>query len=340
MATEERQTLDKRRWRGLREPHLDLLLAEELAVNPEFAHWVAQGALMQLPDGRRLPLPVPADPPLTVTTKVSYWDPGRRPDAAGETDVLVQLLWEREPSVGLFVEDKLEAILQPWQAERYPARAASAEIPTATVLMAPSHFIDQHGSSKLFGKALAIEEVAKWLRHAATNVGSLLAPRLEWRANMFDIAAKRRIAAPEDPRAVRFTDLFAEAVEAPPDCIVDRSSCHTANQGWIWFKQHPALGFKAIHGFVDVYVKDLGSNLGRETVADRLEGRLPAGFVVAEDTVPNTVLRAQMPRKLDPVAAFTAEGNIADPETFEAATRACREVIRWLRMGGAALLQA
>lgn len=64
---------------------------------------------------------------------------------------------------------------------------------------------------------------------------------------------------------------------------------HTANQGWIWFRMPPALGYKAIHGVVDLYVKDIGRDLGYEVIAQRLENRCPSGFSVAQDTVPNTV---------------------------------------------------
>lgn len=127
----------RRPMRGLRERHLDLLLAEEIAVNPTFAWWVAEGALTHLLDGARQPFPLPQKPPASVASEVSYWDPSTHPEAAGETDVLVRLNWDDAPPVGLFVEDKLDAIFQPWQAERYAARAAAAEIPTATILVAP-----------------------------------------------------------------------------------------------------------------------------------------------------------------------------------------------------------
>ena len=337
MAT-EKESVREQRWRGLRERHLDLLLAEELAVSPEFARWMAEGALGHLPDGARGPLPLPDGTPSAVRTTVSYWDPTGHPDAAGETDVLVTLEWQDRAVVGLFVEDKLDAVFQPWQAERYAARAAAADVPTATVLVAPGDFIDRHAQAAgLFGKAVPIEEIAEWLRGEAATVDTRLGARLRWRADAFEITAPKRAPAPDDPRAVRFTELFAEAVESPT-CVVDRMSCHTANQGWIWFKVPTALGYKAIHAVVDLYVKDLGADLGREAVARRLDGHLPASFVVDQDTVPNTVLRARLPRTLNPVTATTPGGAIADRETFDAAVRACREAVRWLDGGGARLL--
>jgi len=76
---------------GLRERHLDLLLAEELAVNANFARWVAEGAQRDLEDGQREPLALPAGAPSQISTTVSYWDPSGHPGAAGETDVLVRL---------------------------------------------------------------------------------------------------------------------------------------------------------------------------------------------------------------------------------------------------------
>jgi hypothetical protein len=324
---------------GLRERHLDLLLAEELAVNPNFARWVVEGAQRDLEDGQREPLALPAGAPSRISTTVSYWDSSGHPGAAGETDVLVRLEWEDGAAVGLFVEDKLDAVFQPWQAERYAARAAAAEIPTATVLVAPRAFIGRSGSSFLFGKALPMEDITDWLQAEATRVDPSLGARLSWRANAVAVLATKRPLAVDHPWAVRFTELFAEAVETQ-SCVVDRLSCHTANQGWIWFRMPPALGYKAIHGVVDLYVKDIGRDLGYEAITQRLEKRCPAGFSVAQDTVPNTVLRARVPRPLDPVTAFTPEGKIADRETFDAAVGACREAVRWLGSGGSELLRA
>ena len=56
---------------GLRERHLDLLLAEELAVNPNFARWVVEGAQRDLEDGQREPLALPAGVPSQISTTVS-----------------------------------------------------------------------------------------------------------------------------------------------------------------------------------------------------------------------------------------------------------------------------
>lgn len=325
--------------RGLRERHLDLLLAEELAVNPRFARWVAEGALRDVTDGPREALPLPEGPPSSVSTKVSYWDPVGHPNAAGETDVLVRLEWQAGWPVGLFVEDKLDAVFQPWQAERYAARAAVAEIPTATVLVAPRDFIDGHRASVLFGKAIAMEDIAEWLRVEAATADTWLAARLRWRAGALDVLASQRPPAIDDPQAVRFTALFADTIEVL-GCIVDRRSCHTANQGWIWFTKPSALGYKATHGLVDLYVKDIGVDVGRDAVARCLAGRLPVGFEVAQDTVPNTVLRARMPRRLNPADAYTSAEEIADPETFDAAVGSCREAVLWLDAGGAELLRS
>lgn len=322
---------------GLRERHLDLLLAEELEVNPNFARWVAHGAERVLSDGRREPLALPDGPPSAVSTTVSYWDSSGYPGAAGETDVLVRLEWEDTVSVGLFVEDKLDAAFQPGQAERYAARAAAAEIPTATVLVAPHSYIGRGGSSVLFGKNLPMEDIAEWFRAEAAGAGSALAKRLLWRADAVAVLAIKRPVAPDNPWAVLFTDLFSKAVETT-GCVVDRLSCHTANQGWIWFHVPRALGYKATHGVVDLYAKDIGLNLGHEAATRVLDGRCPSGFEVARDTVPNTVLRAQMPRRLDPVTAFNPDGEIDDYETFDAAVRACQEAVRWLGAEGAEIL--
>ncbi len=112
---------------GLRERHLDLLLAEEMAVNPSFVRWVPEGAYRDLKDGQREHLALPAGAPAHVSTTVSFWDSSGQPGAAGETDVLVRLEWEDGVAVGLFIEDKLDAVFQPWQgrAVRSPSSRCS-----------------------------------------------------------------------------------------------------------------------------------------------------------------------------------------------------------------------
>lgn len=328
--------LDGDRWRGLKERHLDLLLAEELAVNPSFARWFADGA-PRGDDGEVIALTTGR--PRNVTTTVSVWDSANHPEAAGETDVLVRLEWDDGFAVGLFVEDKLDAVFQPWQSERYAARAGNAAIPTGTVLVAPAAFIARYGTVHRFDKAVSLEDMAAWLRDSAVTTSRELAARLRWRADALEVIAAARPPAIDDERAVRFTTMFAEAVGEGPGCVVDRLSCHTAQQGWIWFREPKALGYKVIHGMVDLYVKDVAPDPGAETVAQHLAGRLPIGFIVDKDTKGNTVLRARVDRPVNPITAFGPDGGLLDPITFAAAAAASREAARWLVTVGGPLLK-
>lgn len=328
--------------RGLRERHLDLLLAEEFHTHPEFARWMADGALLP----NLSTLVVPPGPPHSVTSSVSFWDPGDHPQAAGETDVLVRLEWDGS-AIGLFVEDKLDAVFQPWQVERYRARATAAGIPTATILVAPQAYLDHRrgkpgevNCTDLFGKQVSIEAIARWLREQKAGAEPRLAARLAWRAGALDVIATAKGPAADDARAVRFTALFTAALGELPGCVVDPLSCHTANQGWIWFREPEALGYKAIHGFVDLYIKYIAPDPGPGEVARLLAGQLPPGFVVDRDTADNAVLRARVPRPMNPISAFGPDGELVDKETFEAAVAACQTAVRWLASDAPSLLLA
>jgi hypothetical protein len=100
--------------RRVYERHLDLLLAEELSCGPRFARWFLERVFGDgaLPDGN----------PESVTVEVSRLDNELDDGAAGEDDLFVTVTWHDGPPWVVLVEDKLDAVLQPRQVQRYLAR--------------------------------------------------------------------------------------------------------------------------------------------------------------------------------------------------------------------------
>ena len=104
--------------RGLRERHIDHVLAEELESSQHFSAWFVERVL-----GDR----VPASEPHSCVTEISHYR------GNGETDILLRYQWGSGQTAVVHFEDKLGAVPQPRQAERY-AEAVDAEPLLAPVL--------------------------------------------------------------------------------------------------------------------------------------------------------------------------------------------------------------
>jgi hypothetical protein len=141
---------------GWREARLDLLVAEELAVNPDFADRFVRDALSRA--GR----PPPDELPQHVGVEFNVWhqvDDG----SSGENDLDATLRWPDGSERRVLIEDKVWAPLQARQAERYRSRAETAG--AAAVLVAPRRWMDTNRTAaELFHDSHSIEDLASWLR--------------------------------------------------------------------------------------------------------------------------------------------------------------------------------
>jgi hypothetical protein len=139
---------------GQREAWLDLFLAEELAVDPDFVDWFVH----------QLGGDLPADRPVKrrVGLNVHEKGPELPEDSHGETDVELVVSWG-ERTVPILIEDKLWAPFQPRQPQRYLARAESRC--GRAVLVAPEEYLRgrQQGAS-FFHARVSIEQVVDYLR--------------------------------------------------------------------------------------------------------------------------------------------------------------------------------
>lgn len=182
--------------RGLRERHVDRVLAEEFDTSVEFSDWFSRRVF-----GDRLP-----DSDLKeATTRISY----HRQD--GETDVLIHFAWESGDCAVVHVEDKIGARPQPAQAERYADAVEREDSLAISALVAPSAWVRRHPKeASRYGACVSFEELAEALGKRAEELEASddpfareLAIRLRWRQSLFDGSARRR----DVNRAIQAADL-------------------------------------------------------------------------------------------------------------------------------------
>jgi hypothetical protein len=156
------------------ERDIDLLLAEEFSVNPEFADWVKSrtkffGHSANVTD--------------VFVSKA---------DNLGESDLIVIYSGKDGQRFAVMIEDKIDALLQPNQAERYRFRAereveSGAFTAYAVILCAPEYYISNSKRVGEFDLAISFEELAKFLRRSDSS------SRNQYRAAFLETAATKRV---------------------------------------------------------------------------------------------------------------------------------------------------
>jgi hypothetical protein len=278
------------------EAHLDLLLAEELPVNPEFLRRFAEPLWPSL----KRSSPVGGD--LTVVVRLNMWDEGGPSCPAtdgGENDVDM-LVTDDTQTLRILVEDKVGAAFQPDQGGRYRRRALSRG--DGTVLVAPRSRLADTEHTRFFHVTYAIEDLADWLVEQATSAQGQLATRLQWRARLLRqlCVPAARAPKPDHPPTVEFTNFCVRwLAEHEPRAVPEPKSLRTAGSGWLWFTSPRGLVYKAAHGRVDLYVGELGfTGTVDDLAAAVAAGWGPEGFDAATDTAGNPVLRFEHPDTL------------------------------------------
>ncbi len=283
--------------RRVYERHLDLLLAEELECRPSFAGWLlSRGVLHGHP---------PTERPVECTVTVSNIDSTIDPDAAGEDDLLAELRWADGTIGRLLIEDRLDAVLQPRQFERYALRAAvhQEEVDVVgAVAIAPRSYLTSNEQHLAGLGAVAIEEIVGELERAAEAEHPDVAARLEWRARrLVTFKAAARTAAPDNPATIATRDWLVDRLEAADEMIDPQvSSMRTVNTTWLYFNTPAGLIYKIEHGLVDLYVRDVWPHDGsrQRAVHDRARG--PEGFSADVDSKGNRLFRRAVHPPLRP----------------------------------------
>ena len=155
------------------ERDIDLLLAEELTVNPAFSAWLK---------GKTRFADVPAEIADVFVSKS---------DNLGESDLIVTYTREDGPQFAVLIEDKIDAPLQPDQALRYRLRAkreVSREkyYDFTIILCAPAFYLENALKASDFDATVSFEDVADFLLIDADT------PRSRYRAAFLRGAGSRR----------------------------------------------------------------------------------------------------------------------------------------------------
>jgi hypothetical protein len=156
------------------ERDLDLLLAEEFAVNQVFAERFK--ALTQFRNRK--------------ATVCDFWV--SKADNLGESDLIVVYVDEAGERFALLIEDKIDAPLQPNQADRYRLRAdrdraQGRYTDYAVILCAPRYYIQNRSDLASFDVLVSLEDIAECLGNNDA--------RAEYRSLFLKTAGTKRLNA-------------------------------------------------------------------------------------------------------------------------------------------------
>jgi hypothetical protein len=325
--------------RSGRESRLDLLLAEELATDHEFALWFLREAMVW--QGGRRPA-LPDTPPSHAEVRLNLIEdsPPIPRDAYGETDIAVTLTWDDRHSLAVVVEDKVWSPFQPRQPERCVARANHHR--GVAVLVAPESYIKSHKTkAEIFHGHVAVEKIIERLdssdAHQAADPTS--ERRRRWRAQVLTELIDPA-PAPDDLPTVGFTNFCIEWLQDRRSLAIPNArTLRTTGAGWLWFEIPRGLGYKASgwarkpRAGVDLYVKDHGfTGTAEELDALLQEVGCPKGFIRTQDTAkpPNLVLRYEC-AKVYPFDGPPDTGSQREKEIVDA-LEACHRAAAWLEV--------
>jgi hypothetical protein len=302
------------------ERDVDVLLAEEFTVNPTFATRF-----------RALTKFAPE-----AATVAEVWV--SKSNTLGESDLIVVYQSDDSKRFALLIEDKVDAPLQPGQAERYRLRAnqdcAQKKYSDYCLLLcAPQHYISSRSDLQGFDHLISLEQVAGLIR----TLGDV---RAEYRANFLESAGTRRVntwSREDDAATNEFwdaayklaTDKFAELEMKRPKV--------TKNSSWITLRPHDFptqpthiyVSLKGPLGIVDLTFSNTAAYLFRPAIAHLL---------TPDMSVHQTRRSAAIRIEID---AFTvADGVGAGLLKVKKAFEATSQLIALYRRAGAELDQA
>lgn len=303
------------------ERDIDLLLAEEFSVNSRFANWVKSKTS------------IASQPAQVVDVFVS------KSDNLGESDLIVLYETGPEQRFALMIEDKVDAPIQPAQAQRYRMRA-EREISLGVCtefevwLFAPRYYLDHCTSIGDFDGSVSFEDIAEALRSTDDSA------RIAYRANFLRTAAVRRANnwVREDDEA---TNAFWEAAyqlasRKFPILEMTRRRV-TKDSHWVTFRpadmptqpKHVYVAFKGDRGQMDLTF----SNVQAHRFAEKVSGILDNDMTVHQ-TSASAAIRLE-------VAPFTiGEGLERALPLAEKAMEATKRLIEFYRTNRLFLDQA
>lgn len=220
------RVLETRFVASVAERDVDLVLLEELSVNPEFGEFLSS---------RVLEKPV-------FQALVGAWHSVAKADHGdGETDLLFVFQSEEGQRVALLIENKINAVAQPRQPERYRERGTKGVADGywdafQTVMVAPRRYLEGPGGlAARYDAALAYEEILSFFlsRRARDS-------RLAYKAKVILEAIEQNRRGYQPVISEAMTKFLAEyctlADRRHPQLRVEDAKPRPAGSTWIQFR--------------------------------------------------------------------------------------------------------
>lgn len=236
---------------GVAERDVDLLLLEEFQSTPSFQDWFVAQALGQ---NCRLGKCIAAARSVTNFT--------------GESDLEVVFMDRAKVRTVLMIENKVNAGLQPLQAQRYIERGqgyvASGKCSAFhTVLLAPKSYVGKSDGNKGFGSHITYEQVLDWF-DKATELGE----RRKYKVTLLKSAIEKGTLGyqpiEDTPTTNFWRSYWLLTLKHAPELQLAEPSKKPSGSGFIYFR--PRLlpkGVDIVHkfnrGYVDLQLRGMGN---------------------------------------------------------------------------------
>jgi hypothetical protein len=225
----------------IRERDMDCLFIEEFNVNNDFLIKLFNNHIKDLNKINQ------------ITAKHSVVD-----SQYGETDIFVDVKTD-EYKLILLIENKIDALFQPQQSERYNIRKNNIinennEIIVYTVLFAPEKYISGHKESSNFDICVTYEEIMKFFDSNETK-------RDKYKAKIIGMAieqAKRGYNIKEDIRVTNFWRNYWNYLQSNyPNIIMKEPNIKPFDADWPlmylnWLPKYWEIHHKLSKGFIDL----------------------------------------------------------------------------------------
>ncbi|HPD30176.1 MAG TPA: PD-(D/E)XK nuclease family protein [Phycisphaerae bacterium] len=255
------------------ERDVDFMLVEEFRCSIAFSQWFA-GRILP-PDEqehvRRLELP-------KVLHSVRANGPG-----GGESDIVLMFGPSAQTKLLVLVENKIDAVFQEAQAQRYQTRAREAvarhEAERAIcVLVAPNEYVETSDDASHFDAIVTYEEISEFFNEQVSAGDAEYARRQQHRRYLIDCAIgryRRGYAPVPSPETTRIWEIYYQrACAIAPGLKMRQPGCKPAYSSFIRFgeaiAQHPGLPrmvikHKLCYGNVDLELPGWASCSGLVT---------------------------------------------------------------------------
>jgi len=257
----------------VRERDIDFMLVEELTCSHAFQTWFLQSVLT-------------ADQPVPqVTTVAVRQGVNESGDGSGESDVIVDFKID-SGVIRIRVENKIDAVFQPNQIQRYLARAEDDRTSgsfhlSLCLLLAPNDYIESASDkAEKFDATLAYEEIIEFLEQRTEQADDELGLRCKHKIDILEHAIDKRRRGYAPDVCVEVTDFWLgyweHANQSAGELRLDRPGPKPRTSSFVHFNRaikskrplpECKIKHKLAHGLVDLEIAGW---------ADRLEKLSPA----------------------------------------------------------------